>query len=160
MRKALKNVPQPDKDKLAIFYGKPEVPTTKSDQSPTVATVDNLSTTTETPTVDKSATVESLPTDPKMTTVDNSEPVRNKIKTLLTPSQQVVYMTLFNRSHSLNRELTDWIGYSELSNEVNVSYKTIQRLIKNIADMGLIKKVDFANSQEHKGSKYKVFVPQ
>ena len=144
MRKALKNIPKPDENKLAIFYGQNEKRTPQKEVVATVATKT---------TVDTVATVDML------STVANRAILKIELNALLTPGQQAVYLSLLRQSHEVGQKVTDWIGYRTLAAESKVSLKTVQRAIEMIAKMDLIKKVDFANTAGKKGSKYEVFLP-
>lgn len=56
-RKALKNIPKPDEEKLAIFYGKKTAPAETPKREPEMSTVDKMSTVVKKTTVDKMSTV-------------------------------------------------------------------------------------------------------
>lgn len=145
MRKALKNIPKPDKDKLALFYGqedkKPEEPLRTSAQEPDVATADRMST------VDKAATV------------DNEKLLKDAIKPLLSHGQQSVYMELVNRSRAIGQDVTGWIGYRKMAKETFLSIRTVQRAIEKLLQKRLLERIDFINTAEMKGSKYRVILP-
>ena len=147
-RKALKNIPKPDEDKLAIFYGKKteisEMPKRKSEMS----AVDKLTTVVKKTTVDK------------MSTVVNGDLLRDKLKLLITPGQQSVYLSLYKRSSIPGKDTTDWIGYGEIAKEVGISLKTVQRAIDKLISVNLIKRVDIINTAEIKGSQYQVILPE
>jgi len=147
-RKALKNIPKPDEDKLAIFYGKKteisETPKRKSEMS----AVDKLTTVVKKTTVDK------------MSTVVNGDLLRDKLKLLITPGQQSVYLSLYKRSSIPSKDTTGWIGYGEIAKEAGISLKTVQRAIDKLISVNLIKRVDIINTAEIKGSQYQVILPE
>jgi len=146
MRKALRNIPKPDEDKLAIFYGRDKKKKAEEHKKePEKATVAKMST------VDKKTTADKLPT------VVNEDLLRDKLRSILSPAQQLIYMNLFKRSIALGQDVTGWVGYGELSNETKASLKTVQRAIGVITKRNLVKKVDFVNTAARKGSKYQVF---
>jgi len=141
-RKALKNIPKPDEDKLAIFYGKKTAPTERPKREPEMSTVD------------KKTTVD------KMSTVVNEDLLRGKLKQLITPGQQAVYLSLYKRSSGSGKDTTDWIGYGELAKETGISLKTVQRAIDKLISIRLIKRINITNTAEIKGSQYQVILPQ
>jgi len=147
-RKALKNIPKPDEDKLAIFYGK------KTEISETPKRKPEMST------VDKTATVVKKTTVDKMSTVVNEDLLRDKLKLLITPGQQSVYLSLYKRSSVSGKDTTGWVGYGELAKETGISLKTVQRAIDKLISVRLIKRIDIANTAEIKGSQYQVILPQ
>lgn len=141
MKKALKNIPKPDDEKLAIFYG-----ATKEQKEEKPAQSTEV----------KKSTVEKMSTVDKKTTLDKVEAIREQLRPLLTFAQEAVYVELFKRSQD---KVTDWVGYQEIARETNVSTKTVKRSIDEMANKGLIKKVDFSNTKEMKGSKYQLVLP-
>ena len=147
-RKALKNIPKPDEEKLALFYGKqtqaPEAPKKELKMS----TVDKLTTVVKKTTVDK------------MSTVGNEDLLRDKLKLFITPGQQSVYLSLYKRSSMSGKDTTGWIGYGEIAEEVGISLKTVQRAIDKLISVNLIKRVDIINTAEIKGSQYQVILPE
>lgn len=138
MRKsALKKIPKPDKDKMAIFYG------AKSSDNP--------------PSKEIVSTVVESTVDKEFQNKDFS--IKAMLKVLATHSQQLTYVSLYKRSLEHGHDSTDWIGYRELARENNLSVRTIQRAIEGLISKSLIKKTDFINAAEQKGTKYKVFLP-
>jgi len=144
-RKALKNIPKPDEEKLALFYGK-KIETPKKE--PEMSTVDRMTTVVKKTTVDK------------MSTVVNEDLLRDKLKLLITPGQQSVYLSLYKRASVSGKDTTDWIGYGELAKEVGISLKTVQRAIDKLIEVRLIKRIDIINTAEIKGSQYLVILPE
>ena len=110
-------------------------------------------------TVDKMTTVVKKTTVDKMSTVVNEDLLRNKLKLLITPSQQVIYLSLYKRSSVSDKNTTDWIGYGELAKESRISLKTVQRAIDKLINARLIKRIDITNTAEVKGSRYQVILP-
>ncbi|MFH1798234.1 MAG: helix-turn-helix domain-containing protein [Candidatus Omnitrophota bacterium] len=147
-RKVLKNVPKPDEEKLAIFYGKKTESTETPKREPEMSTADKLTT------VDKKTTVD------KMSTVVNEDLLRDKLKLLITPSQQSVYLSLYKRASGSGKDTTEWIGYGELAKESGISLKTVQRAIDKLINASLIKRVDLTNTAKIKGSQYQVILPE
>ena len=147
-RKALKNIPKPDEEKLAIFYGKKTAPAETPKREPEMSTVDKMSTVVKKTTVDK------------MSTVVNEDLLRDKLKLLITPSQQSIYLNLYKRSSVSGKDTTDWIGYGELAKESGISLKTVQRAIDKLINTHLIKRIDITNTAEIKGSQYQVILPE
>ena len=147
-RKALKNIPKPDEEKLALFYGKqtqaPEAPKKELKMS----TVDKLTTVVKKTTVDK------------MFTVVNEDLLRDKLKLFITPGQQSVYLSLYKRSSLSGKDTTGWIGYGEIAKEVGISLKTVQRAIDKLISARLIERIDITNTAEIKGSQYRVSLPE
>ncbi len=141
-RKALKNIPKPDEEKLALFYGKKTAPAETPKREPEMSTVDKLTT------VDK------------MSTVVNEDLLRDKLKLLITPGQQVVYLSLYKRASGSGKDTTDWIGYGELAKESGISLKTVQRAVDRLISVSLIKRIDLTNTAEIKGSQYQVILPE
>lgn len=141
-RKALKNIPKPDEEKLAIFYGKKTESLEPPKREPEMSTVDKMTT------VDKMSTVASV------------DLLRDKLKLLITPSQQTIYLNLYKRSSVLGKDTTDWIGYGELAKESGISLKTVQRAIDKLINAHLIKRIDITNTAEIKGSQYQVILPE
>lgn len=133
-----------DAEKLAIFY-EPTKTTKEEKQKPAQSTEV------------KKSTVEKMSTVDKSTTIDKVESIREQLRPLLTFAQEAVYVELFKRSQG---KVTDWIGYQEIARETNVSTKTVKRSIDEMANKGLIKKVDFSNTREMKGSRYQLFIPE
>ncbi len=139
-RKALKNIPKPDEEKLAIFYGKkPESSETPKKEF-------------EMTTVDKMTPVD------RVSTVVNEGLLRAKLRLFITPSQQFVYLNLYKRSFVSGKDTTDWVGYGELAKESGISLKTVQRAIDKLINVRLIKRIDITNTAEIKGSRYKVIL--
>jgi len=152
-RKVLKNIPKPDEEKLAIFYGKEGESAKKQ---PEMSTVDKKMSI-----VDKEvSTVDIISTMNKISIVLTEDMLRNKLKSLITHSQQSVYISLYEKSHKFGRMTTDWVGYSELAKALGLSLKTVQRAVDKLITAGLIKRVDIANTAQVKGSKYQVILPQ
>jgi len=147
-RKALKNIPKPDEDKLAIFYGKEAKTSETPKRKPEMSTVDKMTTVVKKTTVDK------------VSTVVNEDLLRDKLKLLVTPGQQSVYLSLYKRSSISGKNTTGWIGYSELAKETGISLKTVQRAIDKLISVRLIKRIDIINTAEIKGSQYQVILPQ
>ena len=147
-RKALKNIPKPDEEKLALFYGKqtqaPEAPKKELKMS----TVDKLTTVVKKTTVDK------------MSTVVNEDLLRDKLKLFITPGHQSVYLSLYKLASMTGKDTTGWIGYGEIAKEVGISLKTVQRAIDKLISVNLIKRVDIINTAEIKGSQYQVILPE
>ncbi|MBL7131562.1 MAG: helix-turn-helix domain-containing protein [Candidatus Omnitrophica bacterium] len=141
-RKALKNIPKPDEEKLAIFYGKKATPAETPKREPEMSTVD------------KKTTVD------KMSTVVNEDLLRDKLKLLITPGQQAVYLSLYKRASGSGKDTTDWIGYGELAKESGISLKTVQRAVDRLISASLIKRLDLTNTAEIKGSQYQVILPE
>jgi len=137
-KKALKKIPKPDQDKMAIFYGagpsQEDPPIEKKPSTIDMATVDNTSQNTD-------------------------FSIKTILKILNTHSQQLVYVSLYKRSHEQNQEITNWTGYRELARENNLSIRTVQRAIDGLQRRTLIEKTAFINAAEQKGTKYKVFLP-
>ena len=129
-RKALKNIPKPDEEKLALFYGKKAVP------------------------------AETAKREPEMSTVVNENLLRDKLKLLITPGQQAVYLSLYKRAPGSGKDTTDWIGYGELAKETGISLKTVQRAVDRLINASLIKRIDLTNTAEIKGSQYQVILPE
>lgn len=140
-RKVLKNIPKPDEEKLAIFYGKKVELSEDFKREPKMSTVD------------KKTTVD------KMSTVANESLLKDKLKSLITPSQQSIYISLYKRSSLCDKNTTDWIGYGRLAKELRISLKTVQRAIDKLIDIHLIKRVDIINTAQTKGSKYQIILP-
>ncbi len=155
-RKALKNVPKPDEEKLALFYGREAEMSTVD----TVSTVDIMST------VDNKG-LSTMPEEPQkkggneistmeqMTTVDKMSTVVNG-GLRITASQQSIYQNLYNRSFVLGKDTTSWVGYTELAKETELSLKTVQRAINKLINLQLIRRSDFTNTAKCKGSQYQV----
>ncbi len=141
--KVLKNIPKPDADKLAIFYGRENK----------MSTVDEVSTVDQKTTVDKMSTVD------KKATATNETIINDKLKMSLTHSQQAVYTSLYNRSYTRNQDITDWVGYNELAKELNISSKTVQRSVDKLVLLHFIERVDIINTAQTKGSKYRLIQP-
>jgi len=141
-RKVLKNVPKPDEEKLAIFYGNPPKPLETPKREREMSTVDKM------PTVDK------------MSTVVNEDLLRDKLKLLITSSQQSVYLSLYKRSSTSDKDATNWVGYGELAKEIGISLKTVQRAIDKLISARLIERTDIINTAEIKGSQYQVLLPE
>ena len=141
-RKALRNIPKPDEEKLAIFYGKKTEPSETPKREPEMTTVD------------KKTTVD------RMSTVVNGDLLRDKLKLFITPSQQAIYLSLYKRSSVSGKDTTDWIGYGELAKESGISLKTVQRAIDKLINARLIKRIDITNTAETKGSQYQVILPE
>ena len=141
-RKALKNIPKPDEKKLAIFYGE------NSESSETPKKEPEMSTVARMPTVDK------------MSTVVNENLLRETLKSLITPSQQSVYLSLYKRSSGAGKNATDCIGYGVLAKETGISLKTVQRAIDKLINVRLIERIDITNTAEIKGSQYQVMLPE
>jgi DNA-binding MarR family transcriptional regulator len=147
-RKALKNIPKPDEEKLAIFYGKKTAPAETAKREPEMSTVDKMTTVVKKTTVDK------------MSTVVNEDLLRDKLKMLITPGQQAVYLSLYKRACGSGKDTTDWIGYGALAKESGISLKTVQRAVDRLISASLIKRVDLTNTAETKGSQYQVILPK
>ncbi|MFH1309514.1 MAG: helix-turn-helix domain-containing protein [Candidatus Omnitrophota bacterium] len=147
-RKALKNIPKPDEEKLAIFYATPPKPVETPKRELEMSTVDKM------PTVDKKTTVV------KMSTVVNEDLLRDKLKLLITSSQLSVYLSLYKRSSASGKNATNWVGYGELAKEIGISLKTVQRAIDKLISARLIKRTDIINTAEIKGSQYQVLLPE
>lgn len=147
-RKALKNIPKPDEEKLAIFYGKKTESLEPPKREPEMSAVDKMTTVVKKTTVDKMSTVASV------------DLLRDKLKLLITPSQQAIYLNLYKRSSVLGKDTTDWIGYGELAKESGISLKTVQRAIDKLINAHLIKRIDITNTAEIKGSQYQVILPE
>ncbi|MFH1621495.1 MAG: helix-turn-helix domain-containing protein [Candidatus Omnitrophota bacterium] len=147
-RKALKNIPKPDEEKLAIFYGKKTESSETPKREPEMSTVDKMTTVVKKTTVDR------------MSTVVNEDLLRDKLKLLITPSQQAIYLSLYKRSSVSGKDTTGWIGYGELAKESGISLKTVQRAIDKLINARLIKRVDIMNTAEIKGSQYQVILPE
>ena len=147
-RKALKNIPKPDEEKLAIFYGKKTAPAETPKREPEMSTVDKMSTVVKKTTVDK------------MSTVVNEDLLRDKLKLLITPGQQAVYLSLYKRASGSGKDTTEWIGYGELAKESGISLKTVQRAIDKLISASLIKRIDLTNTAEIKGSQYQIILPE
>ncbi len=141
-RKALKNIPKPDEEKLALFYGKKTASAETPKREPEMSTVDKMTT------VDK------------MSTVVNEDLLRDKLKLLITPGQQAVYLSLYKRASGSGKNTTDWIGYGELAKESGISLKTVQRAVDRLISANLVKRVDLTNTAEIKGSQYQVILPE
>jgi len=157
LRKALKNIPKPDEEKLAIFYGNaPEPPKREAKMS----TVDKMATVDKKTAVDKKPTVVKKTTAVKMSTVVNEGLLRDKVKLLITASQQSVYLSLYKRFSATGKNSTAWVGYGELAKEVGISLKTVQRAIEKLINARLIKRTEIANTAEVKGSQYQVILPE
>lgn len=135
-RKVLKNIPKPDEEKLAIFYGKKATPAETPKREPEMSTVD------------------------KMSTVVNENLLRDKLKLLITPGQQAVYLSLYKRASGFGKDTTDWIGYGELAKESGISLKTVQRAVDKLISVHLIKRINLTNTAEVKGSQYQVILPE
>ena len=147
-RKALRNIPKPDEEKLAIFYGKKTEPSETPKREPKMSSVDKMTTVVKKTTVDK------------ISTVANEDLLRDKLKLIITPSQQSVYLSLYKRSSVSDKDTTDWIGYGELAKEAGISLKTVQRAIDKLINVRLIKRIDLTNTAEIKGSQYQVVLPE
>jgi len=141
-RKVLKNIPKPDEEKLAIFYGKKTAPAEMPKREPEMSTVGKMTT------VDK------------MSTVVNEDLLRDKLKLLITPGQQAVYLSLYKRASGSGKDTTDWIGYGELSKEAGISLKTVQRAVDRLISVSLLKRIDLTNTAEIKGSQYQIILPE
>ena len=147
-RKALKNIPKPDAEKLAIFYGKKTESFETPKREPEMPTVDNMTTVVKKTTVDK------------MSTVVNEDLLRNKLKLLITLSHQSIYLSLYKRASSANKDITGWVGYNELAKETGISLKTVQRAIDKLISIRLIKRINITNTAKIKGSQYQVILPK
>lgn len=147
-RKALKNIPRPDEEKLAIFYGKKAAPAEIPKRKPEMSTVDKMTTVVKMTMVDK------------MSTVVNEDLLRDKLKLLITPGQQAVYLSLYKRASGSGKDTTDWIGYGELSKEAGISLKTVQRAVDRLISVRLLKRIDLTNTAKVKGSQYQVILPE
>lgn len=148
-KKALKNIPKPDEDKLAIFYGQAEEKKAENPQQ--MSTVDKVTTVDKMPTENKTSTVD------KMSTVVNEETLRVNLRSLITHSQQLIYLALYKRAYKQGQDVTNWTGYNELSKELQVSLKTVQRAIERLIEVKLIERINVSNTAEIKGSKYRIF---
>ena len=144
----LKNIPRPDEEKLALFYGRKTESLEKQKGKPEMSTVDKMTT------VVKKTTVA------KVSTVVSEDLLRDKLKLLITPGQQSVYLSLYKRSSLSGKDTTGWIGYSELAKETGISLKTVQRAIDKLISVCLVKRIDIINTAEIKGSQYQVILPQ
>jgi len=140
-RKALKNIPKPDEEKLAIFYGKKTEPLESPKKEPEMSSVV------------KKTTVD------KMSTVVNEDLLRDKLKLLITQSQQSVYLNLYKQASMAGKDITSWIGYGELAKKAGISLKTVQRAIDKLISIRLIKRIEITNTAEIKGSQYQVILP-
>lgn len=147
-RKALKNIPKPDEEKLALFYSKKPESSETQKKEPEMSTVDKLTTVVKKTTVDK------------MSTVVSENSLRDKLKLLITPGQQSAYLSLYKRASVSGKDTTDWIGYGELAKEAGISLKTVQRAVDKLIDVRLIKRIDITNTAEIKGSRYQVILPE
>ena len=147
-RKALRNIPKPDEEKLAIFYGRKAESSEAPKREPEMSTVDKMTTVVKKTTVDK------------MSTVVNEDLLRDKLKLLITPGQQAVYLSLYKRASGSGKDTTDWIGYGELAKESGISLKTVQRAVDRLISVSLVKRVNLTNTAEIKGSQYQVILPE
>ena len=155
MAKVLKNIPKPNADKLALFYG-------QSPQAGKVSTVDKKSTVDKLSTVDKPATVDKKSTGDKMSTDDKLSTVdsRRQTKTIrISGNPKIVFDSLSRRAQGSRKE-TDLIGYSELAKELDISSRTIQRAVEKLINTGLIQRAEFANTADRKGSRYRILYKQ
>lgn len=141
-RKALKNIPKPDEEKLALFYGKKTAPAETPKREPKMSTVDKMTTVV------------------KMSTVVNEDLLKDKLKLLITPGQQAVYLSLYKQASGSGKDTTDWIGYGELSKEAGISLKTVQRAVDKLISVSLLKRINLTNTAEIKGSQYQVILPE
>ncbi len=141
-KKVLKNIPRPDEEKLALFYGRKTESLEKPKGKPEMTTVV------------KKTTVD------KVSTVVNEDLLRDKLKLLITPGQQSVYLSLYKRSSISGKDTTGWIGYGELAKETGISLKTVQRAIDKLISVCLVKRIDIINTAKIKGSQYQVILPQ
>jgi len=148
LRKALKNIPKPDEEKLAIFYGNAPEPAIPPKRESEMSTVDKMSA------VDKKTTVV------EMSTVVTADLLRDKVKLLITTNQQSVYLSLYKRVSAIGKNVTHWVGYNELAKEIGISQKTVQRAIDKLINTRLIKRTKLANTAEIKGSQYQVILPE
>lgn len=139
-QKVLKNIPKPDENKLAMFYGQNRPEGQKQKQEMSI--VDNLTT------VDK------------MTTVVKEEALRTALKQTITNSQQQVYISLYKKASERGQDTTEWIGYGTLAKDLQISLKTVQRAIERLIAAKLIERVKISNSAEIKGSKYRIHQPK
>jgi predicted transcriptional regulator len=139
-QKALKNIPKPDQNKLAMFYGQNKQEEEK--KAPEMSTVDNM------------ATVD------RMTTVANEEGLKKALKPITTNSQQQVYLELYKKALESGQDTTGWIGYRTLVKDLEISLKTAQRAIERLIELKLITRVKISNNAKQKGSKYRIHQPQ
>ena len=160
LRKALKNIPKPDEEKLAIFYGNAPEPAFPTKREPEMSTVDKMATVDKKTSVDRKTTVDKKTAVDKMSTVVNADLLRDKVKLLITASQQSIYLSLYKRFSTTGKNVTNWVGYGELAKEVGISPKTVQRAIEKLINARLIKRTEIANTAEIKGSQYQVILPE
>lgn len=146
--KALKNIPKPDEEKLALFYGRKTESLEELKGKSELSTVDNMST------VDKMTTVD------KMSTVVNEGLLKDILKSLVTPSQQAIYLNLYTLSFTHGRDTSDWIGYGGLAKELGISLKTVQRAVAKLIHIHLIKRINLINTADTKGSRYQIMLPE
>jgi len=160
LRKALKNIPKPDEEKLAIFYGNAPEPAIPPKREPEMSTVDKMSAVDKKTAVDRKTTVDKKTTVVEMSTVVNADLLRDKVKLLITTNQQSVYLSLYKRASAIGKNVTHWVGYNELAKEIGISQKTVQRSIDKLINTRLIKRTKLANTAEIKGSQYQVILPE
>ena len=99
-------------------------------------------------TIDKQSIVKSPSVEiPDMDYIDKH------ILPTLDPKAQLVYMKLYLLSSSFQRDSTDFIGYTALAKQCNMSSKSVYRAIKNLLNRRLISIIEHDKS---KGTKYHV----
>lgn len=165
MGKLLKDVPAPNKETLAMFSGHKGENIGRSkktdeerlsvfyggkDKTATIAT--------ETTVAPKTTVVKKQKRKEGFFVINNTIP--DILVSTLTPHQQTVYLKLYRLSYGFNKNTTGWIGYRTLAKGCNICLKTSQRAINFLIKKGYIKRVDYSNIAQIKGSKYQVFLPQ
>lgn len=170
MGKALKNISGIDKEKTDTFNKSilkdfRENKKTKEEKLSVFYGGKNKMTTV----VSKSTVVHKPMVAPKTTVVNktmvpqNHFLIDNKVSDILvstlTPNQQSIYLKLYRLSYGTNKNITDLVGYRSLAKECNLSLKTSQRVINFLIKNKYIKRVDYVNTAQEKGSKYRVYSP-
>jgi hypothetical protein len=165
MGKLLKDIPAPNKETLAMFSGHKSKNIEKGkktdeerlsvfyggkDKATTVVT--------ETTVAPKTTVVKKGGRKQGFFLINNT--ISDILVSTLTPHQQTIYLKLYRLSYGFNKNTTGWIGYRTLAKGCNVSLKTSQRAINFLTKKEYIKRVDYSNIAQIKGSKYRVFLPQ
>ncbi len=129
-------------DKLSVFYGG------KNKMSTVVS---------KTTVAPKTTVVNKTMVPQNYFLIDNK--VSDILVSTLTPNQQSIYLKLYRLSYGTNKNITNLIGYRSLAKECNLSLKTSQRVINFLIKNKYIKRIDYVNTAQEKGSKYRVYSP-
>lgn len=108
----------------------------------------------------KKSTVDKKPAVAKMTMVVDEDTILQKIGAFLTSTPQLVYLRLYRLTSNQGRTITDWLGYTEIARQCNISHRTTQRAIEVLLNKGLIERIEVKNEKDLKGSRYKINLPR